>query len=244
MVSGQQRSVFDLQFCVPSECARRVENGAADLGIVPVAEIERQALQVVPGTGIACRGAVRSILLVSKGDPRRIRTLAADSGSRTSVRLARIVLQERYGAQPSTFEQAPSLETMLAGADAALLIGDAALHVDPETLPYPCLDLGAEWLALTGLPMVFALWAGRPAQVQRWNPDALAQDFSASLDAGMAALDEIVAAESAARGLDPSLVREYLTRHIVFRIGRLERDGLDAFNRLSAMLRSETVPSL
>ena len=31
----------------------------------------------------------------------------------------------------------------------------------PEWAPASVLDLGAEWTALTGLPMVFALWAGR-----------------------------------------------------------------------------------
>lgn len=142
MLCGPQQQDFDLQTCIPSECARRVESGAADLGIVPVAEIERQGLTVIPGTGIACFGEVRSILLVSKVEPVRIRTLAADMGSRTSVRLARIILRERFGVEASTFEHAPTLEAMLAQADAALLIGDAALRVDPKMLPYKCLDLG------------------------------------------------------------------------------------------------------
>ncbi len=48
---------------------------------------------------------------------------------------------------------------MLAKADAALIIGDPALRVDPEDLPYQCLDLGGEWVNMTGLPMVFAVWS-------------------------------------------------------------------------------------
>jgi predicted solute-binding protein len=241
MQLGPQATDFDLEFCVPSECARRIEAGRADLGIVPVAEMERQGLESIPGTGIACHGAVRSILLISKVEPREIRTLAADSGSRTSVQLARIILAERFGVTPASFEQTPDLEPMLAVADAALLIGDEALRVDPSALPYSCLDLGAEWLSLTGLPMVFALWAGRAAAVQQWDAGALSGSFSGSLDYGMAHMDEIVARESARRQLGPALVRDYLTRNIVFRIGPQEQEGLAAFRKL---LRSETVPSL
>ena len=241
MQHGPQTNDFKLEFCVPSECARRIEAGRADLGIVPVAEMERQGLEPVPGTGIACHGAVRSILLISKVEPREIRTLAADSGSRTSVQLARIILEERFGVTPVSFEHAPDLGPMLEVADAALLIGDEALRVEPSALPYSCLDLGAEWLSLTGLPMVFALWAGRAEAVRQWDSDLLARSFSGSLDFGMAHMDEIVAQESARRQLAPALVRDYLTRNIVFRIGPREQEGLAAFRKL---LRSETVPSL
>lgn len=245
MQHGHQQTAFDLRFCVPSECARQVESGEADLGIVPVAEIARQGLAAIPGTGIACRGAVRSILLVSRVEPGRIRRLAVDSGSRTSVRLARVILQERYGASPETFEHAPDLGPMLAAADAALLIGDAALAIDPAAIPYPvCLDLGAEWWSLTGLPMVFALWAGRPANLARFDQARLEQAFRASLDFGLAHLDQIVAAQSPALGFAPALVREYLSRYIVFHIGTAEQSGLAEFLRLSAALDRRAAPVL
>ena len=50
---------------------------------------------------------------------------------------------------------------MLVDNDAALVIGDPALRLDPEAMRYVALDLGAEWVAWSGLPMVFAVWAGR-----------------------------------------------------------------------------------
>jgi predicted solute-binding protein len=89
--------------------------------------------------------------------------------------------------------------------------------------------------------MVFALWAGRTEAVRRWDSDLLARSFSGSLDFGTAGMEEIVAQESARRQLAPALVRDYLTRNIVFRIGPREQEGLAAFRKL---LRSETVPSL
>lgn len=233
MMHGPQRGLFDLDFCVPSECAQRVEAGRASLGILPVMEMRRLGFDFVPGTGIACRGAVRSILLVSKREPSRIRTLVTDSGSRTSVMLSRIVLAERYGVTPEVWSREPDLEAMLEQADAALLIGDAALRADPAALPYRSLDLGAEWEALTGLPMVFALWSGRPGAIAGLD-DASREAFAASLAYGRQRMDEIVASESRAREFPAELVRQYLTRFIVFGIGPREREGMDAFFRLAA----------
>ena len=39
MTHGPQHDAVDLQFAVPSECARRVSSGAADVGLVPVIEM-------------------------------------------------------------------------------------------------------------------------------------------------------------------------------------------------------------
>src|SRR4051794_7984704 len=141
-VRGPQRSLFQLTFSVPSVCADRLESGDVDIGIVPCAELDRLGLDFLPDVGIACRGAVRSILLISKVPPGQIRTLAADVSSRTSVMLARILLAERYGTVPRVITVAPDLESMLAQSDAALIIGDPALRLDPASLPWQVLDLG------------------------------------------------------------------------------------------------------
>jgi chorismate dehydratase len=236
MVHGKQSTLFDLQFCVPSECANRLAAGAVDLGIVPVIEMQRQGLDPIPGTGIACRGAVRSILLITKVPFSEIRTLATDSGSRTSVQLARIVLRKRYSSNPQIFSMDPDLEAMLAVADAALLIGDSALRVNPDGLPYRVLDLGQEWYVLTGLPMVFALWAGRPQRVAALIAQGVEKALQESLDFGITQMDALVQTESEARRFPPDLVREYLTRNIRFRIGSEEREGLATYLRLAAEL--------
>jgi chorismate dehydratase len=225
MLHGPQQGLFDLLFRVPSECADLVAAGAADIGIIPAFELTRQRLAVVPGVGIASRGAVRSILLISKCPAAEIRTLAGDISSRTSVALARIVLRRRFGGSPCVVPAAPDLDSMLAGADAALIIGDPALRLDPATLPYHVYDLGREWTEWTGLPMVFAVWAG-PAEVI--SGEAIAA-FQESWRYGQQHLEEIVHAESAARGFPPELVRRYLTEHIVCDVGERERAGMELF---------------
>ena len=158
------------------------------LASCPCAELDRLSLDFLPDTGIACKGAVRSILLTTKVPPRLIRTLAVDTSSRTSVMLARIILAERYGSTPTLIPMQPDLHSMLAEADAALIIGDPALRLDPARLQYQVLDLGSEWLALSGLPMVFAVWAGKAACLTRKS----VRCFGASCLYGLDRLDEII----------------------------------------------------
>ncbi len=75
---------------------------------------------------------------------------------------------------------------MLATADAALIIGDPALTVPRER--YVVLDLAGEWLEMTGLPFVFAVWAARDEVATA----ELVAPFTASLETGLAELDAIV----------------------------------------------------
>lgn len=235
MLHGEQRDAFDLSFCIPAECADRLQDGRADIGIVPSIELPRQNLTITAETGISCRGAVRSILLVSKLPFSDVRTLAADGSSRTSAVLAQVVLSKCYGSHPLRIPQPPDLDAMLQRCDAALVIGDPALRIEPRDLPYRVLDLGESWMELTGLPMVFAVWAGHKA----YDP----APFSASLRFGMEHIDEIITAEHSRRGIPEALAREYLTQHIRFEIGPAEREGLSWFLEYAAELH-ETEPRM
>src|SRR5579864_1338489 len=187
MLHGPQRGRFDLDFQIPAACADQVASGAADIGIIPSFELTRQNLEIIPSAGIACRGPVRSILLISARPAAEIRRLAVDSGSRTSVQLARVILERRFGAVPDLIPHAPDLDAMLRLADAALIIGDPALHIEPARLPYHVYDLGKEWVEMTGLPFVFAVWAGRKSVI---TPDVV-EAFQSSCRFGRARIEEI-----------------------------------------------------
>lgn len=235
MLKGPQRELFDLSFALPSEVARLLESGGADIGIVPVAALLGGKHGIFRGTGIACRGAVRSILLISKVPFSRIRMLAADAGSRSSVLLARIILQEKYGAEPEVESRPANLATMMETADAALIIGDPALLLDPAGLRaqgFHVADLGEEWMELTGLPMVFAVWAGDAALLTPERERA----FVESLRYGQDHLEEIVAAEHEARGISADAARDYLTHRIVFELGEAEYRGMEKYLELAAAL--------
>lgn len=225
MLHGPQRGMFDLEFQIPAECADRLATGRADLGVVPAFELVRQDLEVLPGAGIASHGPVRSIVLASSRPLTEVRTLAADSSSRTSVQLARIILERRYGVSPAIRMLPPDLDTMLHNADAALLIGDPALRVNLARHSECLYDLGEEWLEMTGLPMVFAVWAGRRGVA---TPE-IAAAFRDSCRYGRENMEEIVRLESERRGFPAEVVREYLTQNIVHELGPRDYQGMDLF---------------
>ena len=94
-------------------------------------------------------------------------------------------------------------------------------------------DLGREWMEMTGLPMVFAVWAGP----RRCVTPEVAAAFHESCTFGLRSLERIVAAEAPARGFPVDLVRRYLTSHIVFELGPAEREGMELFLRYARRTR-------
>jgi chorismate dehydratase len=227
MLHGAQGDSVDVSFSIPSECARQLEQHRIDVGLLPVAEIARQGLEIISDVGIACDGAVRSILLFSRVPWGQVRTLAADASSRTSVQLARVILAERFGVTAEIHEHKPALEAMLANADAALIIGDPALHIEPATRAYDWLDLGDEWKKLTGLPMVFAAWAARAASAE------LSQLLRNSYEFGRAQIPTIVTNEYQKRRITVELTEKYLTQYIRYEFGPREFEGLRTFLQLA-----------
>jgi len=232
ILHGSQRDLFDVDFALPSECADRLSDGRADIGLPPAAALLDQELCIYRGAGIACNGPVRTILLVSKVPFHLVRTLATDFGSRTSVLLARIVLSQEYGTAPALVSMAPDLNSMLEIADAALIIGDAALRLDPTSLceqGFHVADLGEAWVRMTGLPMVFAVWAGNRSV---WS-ERLEDAFVQSARFGLERLDDIARSEHARRGVSFEVARDYLRNNIVYELGEREYRGMDRFLQLA-----------
>ncbi len=210
----------------PATIADRLADGTLDVGMVPSIEVARIAgLEVVPGLAIAATHEVRSVLLVSKVPVGEIESVALDESSRTSATLVRILLSERYGLEPEYRSASADLESMLADSDAALIIGDPALQVPRER--YVVLDLAGEWLEMTGLPFVFAVWAVRPGV----ESDGLVEQLTASHEVGIAELDAIVSETAAETGLPAAVLRDYYTRNLRFEMGPAEQAGLAEFLR-------------
>ena len=223
LMNGPQQGQVQLDFDLPSVCAQRLADSAVDAGLVPVVEVARQHLAQIGSLGIACRGPVRSILLLSKVPIKDVRTLALDTSSRSSVVLASIILEQGYNLQPETVSMPPDLTAMLGKADAALIIGDPALRIDPKASGLHALDLGEEWFKLTQLPMVFAIWAGAKA-----NPD-LAVLLEASYQYGRHRLEEIVMAEAMERNIWPGLAYEYLNSLIHYELTDEHKRGMKLY---------------
>ena len=223
---------LEFSITVPSQCAEQLARGEADVGLIPSIEYARiPGLAVLAGPAIASRSQVHSILLLTARPLEKIRTVAADTSSRTTVALAELLLRCRYGNRVELVPSAPEPARMLKQCDAAVLIGDPALRygLRPQ-LGIRAVDLVAEWRAWTGLPFVFAFWAAR----QEVADPELAQLFLEAREQGLAALPQIIPEEARRRGLPEPLVEEYLCRNLCYDMDAECRAGLDHFYRLAA----------
>jgi chorismate dehydratase len=156
----------------------------------------------------------------------------------TSAALVQILLKERLGRSPQYVPMGPSLVDMLAVADAALLIGDPALDHEGDVCR---LDLGEAWMRLTGLPFVFAFWAGRAGAVSAQGVRRL----QAALSAGTGALPEIALRYAAGDPVRAAKYETYLRENIVYRLDEDEQAGLrEFFRRAHALSLIPAVPEL
>jgi chorismate dehydratase len=233
---GEAGRQFDISYTLPSACAGSLAEGAADIGIIPAAAYaEIPGLQILPDVAIASRRAVRSILLVSKTPIEKVRTVALDTSSMTSVALTKILFEKWLGGGRVFTPMAPDLEKMLADRDAALLIGDPALRVDRAL--YHTLDLAEEWIRYTGKPFVFAFWAVHGEALSAADPALdLAGIFRDSRDHGLAlsSLDQIAHEWAPRLGLSEADVRSYLTENIHYQFDAGCLEGLQLFYRYAA----------
>lgn len=229
------RPRYDVHYTLPSLCAEELQSGKADLGLVPVASLTPE-LAVVPGCAIASLHEVRSILLLVKnlgGGARQealeaVKTLAADTASRSSTAYAAVLFQHLLGRQPSIQEHRADAVAMLAACDAALLIGDPALlarehkkDIEQKVgTPLLWLDLAALWREVTGLPWVAAVWAVRPDSLASSGVNAgeLQGDLQSSRDAGLHHVNQLVAEWAPRIALPVDTIRTYLTKNIYYKL--------------------------
>jgi chorismate dehydratase len=232
LVHGLDRrpDLFALRFDPPSQCAVLLHGGAIDVGMIPSIEFQRGAApyRIAGGMGIVSDGPVASVALFSAKTLPEIRSIAVDTSSRTSTGLLRVLCRESFGIEPELVPMPPAPAAMLRRCDGALVIGDPALYLDYQAARLAKIDLGEEWTRLTGLPFVWAFWAGRPGAL----PAAALRALGAARDAGVAASDAIADAycgpERAALG------RAYLRENIQYVLGERAAAGLRQYYELAA----------
>ncbi|MGD1022488.1 MAG: menaquinone biosynthesis protein [Candidatus Sulfotelmatobacter sp.] len=246
---GDAGDEFEISYTLPSVCARALEAGTADIGIIPAAAYTQiPGLLVLPGVAIASRRPVRSILLASKVPVDKIRTVALDTSSMTSVALTKVLFEKWLGGGRTFTPMPPDIDKMLAEHDAGLVIGDPALQIDRSR--YLTLDLAEEWIRYTGKPFVFAFWAVRQQalcgdsrpRLSASRSDTsgpvldLATIFEQSRDHGLepASLDHISREWAPRLALSEADVRSYLTDNIYYQLDAPCLEGLRLFYRYAA----------
>jgi chorismate dehydratase len=225
----KRQDLFSLRFDPPSRCAVLLHEDAIDVGMIPAIEYCRgPEYRMVPGMAIISARTVASVALFTRKPVADIRTIAADTSSRTSNALLRILCIDRFRISPEFRPMAPDPDAMFAACDAALIIGDPALYLDPAEKRVEKIDLGEQWTDMTGLPFVWAVWAGRPGVV---SPQAV-RALTEARDAGVASSDEIAAAYC---GPDRArLCQAYLRENIQYVLGEPEIAGLREYYKRAA----------
>ncbi len=214
---------------VPSRLPAMLASGQVQAIMVSSIEALRSpGRRVAAGVSIGTLSDVLSVRVFSKVHPSEIRSVAFDASSMTSNALTRIILKDTYGVDPSGEAMPPDLEAMLVDHDAGVLIGDNGMREEGKGLHI--LDLGREWLDLTGLPFVWAVWLGDEALTEE-----LADYLALAEREGRNRLEAVIADAPAHTGLPLSLCRKYLTEIMHYPMYERELEGLREFGRLLAL---------
>jgi len=240
---------YELHYTTPAKCAAELLAGTADLGLIPIASLTPE-LAIVPGCTIASQHEVRSILLLVKNPQslpiaealKTVRTIAADSASRSSQVYAHILFERFHDTRPVFAEHTADPIPMLAANNAALLIGDPALLAREQRAAIDAahdhqllwLDLAALWREHTGLPWVAAVWAVRPESLTKITAAQLTADLIASRDAGLAHIDELVHEWTPRLALPADIIHTYLTQNICYTLDSDCLQAITLFRTLAA----------
>ena len=217
---------WTIRYDLPSVCSSLLHAGEVDLGLVPSIDyLQDPDYRFVPGVGIGSRGPIASVALFTKVPVERIRSIALDTSSRTSVTLIRVLCRHRFGIAPDYVAHRPDLRAMTEAADAGLLIGDPAFETDHEALGLEKVDMGEQWTAMTGLPFIYAAWTGRPGAITGADVEAL----QAAQQAGVQSVDAIAAEYGRSDARRTARAAAYLRDNVKYGLGPVEAAGLQLF---------------
>ena len=209
----------------PLNSGKALLNGEVELGVIPVTTFAatKESWRIIPHISISSKGTFKSTKLFFKKGLKDIHTIAIDDRADSEAVLLKILMSEKYNLTPDYVEMKPQLNAMLKKADAALLIGEEALH--EQEVNKSSFDLGEEWFDLTGLPMVFAFWAGRQMTVQIEDVKNIINAFNL----GYKNLESV--AKEFARNSDFSwaLYHDYLIQNVSYKFTEDEHAGLTEF---------------
>jgi chorismate dehydratase len=231
---------YSLHLDVPSRLADAMARGELECALIPTIEvINSPEYQVVSDACIGCCGPVWSVKILSRKPISTIESIALDEGSRTSIALSKILMAQHWKVSPACRQLGLSEDYRQVETDAVLIIGDRAMQDDPS-FPYRY-DLGEVWNEWTGLPFVFAVWAGTPDA----NLAFLERELAIARDKGLHQIESIIAKYHHKHGLDVARCRAYFIEHLNFYLGEEERESMVRFATLANELGlTKTKPNL
>lgn len=207
---------IDLSLDIPSDCAKKIIDDEADIGLIPVAALPFiPDYTIVSDYCIGADGAVDSVFIFSEKPINEVKTLRLDKQSRTSNGLAKILLKYHWKTEPEVVEEYGSF-------DAFVEIGDRTFGKKQQ---YPFVyDLAAEWKEYTGLPFVFAAWTAN-----KRIPSAFLDEFNSALQYGLVHIEEVIKTLPPRNDFDYG---DYLRDKLDYDLDPKKRQALDKFLEL------------
>lgn len=226
----------------PTRINRAMRQGKID--VAPISSLEYlnhpKEYLLLPRVAIGSRDFSGSVLLLARErieglDRARI---ALSRESLSSSALLKILLQYKYKLHNSFVTMETDPQRMLAGNQAALVIGDTALFYRPKEFVYKY-DLSELWWNWTEKPFCFAAWAVRRDFAQRHPEEvgAFRRRLQENLERNLADLETLVQ-----EGLGMSFMDEQFSKvfgylfNLSYGMDAPMQEGLELFFRLANRL--------
>jgi chorismate dehydratase len=233
-IYGLQKSGFERKADIvtdhPSDCAEKLIDGRADIGLVPVAALPAiKNSTIISNYCLGADGKVRTVMLLSHCRFEDIEAINLDYRSRSSVNLSKVLAKKSWNREfiwKSTSDKSDFIN--IGKNEAVVLIGDQCFEYE-NRFRYR-IDLAEEWKKLTGLPFVFACWASN-----RTIDRTFLEDFNRALSSGVNNIDAVVERFGSTGTIRGSELKRYLTENISFDLNDQKKEAIDLFLE---MLRS------
>ena len=230
-IYGLTESGFDkkaiLETDHPADCATKLINGMADIGLIPVAILPLLKESYIIGDYcIGARGNVRTVQLMTNSDLKDVDTVYLDYRSRTSVNLVKVLARNKWKRKFIWEETTVGFDFVkIKKNEAVVLIGDQCFEFENNYKVK--FDLAGEWKAFSGLPFVFACWTAN-----RLLPADFIEDFNAALTRGVKNIDLVVERFSKTGPITGPDLKAYLTENIDFDLNDEKRNAMKYFLEL------------
>jgi chorismate dehydratase len=228
----------EVEFASPADLNAAYAAGRLDLGAMSTSYyVESKEMTLIPRLSIASNGSVGSVLFFYRKEPTAGRAfrVAVPTASATSVRLLKILFEEEFGF-PCEVASAlrPDLEDQF--FDGALVFGDHALAVDDMwSKLYARKDLGAWWKAISGLPMIFGVWAARTAWASSHKDqfEEISEALATSIKLGLGkAFPDVIDEAQRRTGLSAARLQRYYHDELDYGFGEAHVQAIRKYESL------------
>lgn len=223
--SIRQKAVIETDH--PADCALKLIENRADLGLIPVGAIPELRESYVTGSYcIGSNGKVRSVMLLSNNSLDEIKKIYLDYRSRTSVNLVKVLAKRKWKKEFLWLNTSETFDFLNIGdKEGVVLIGDQCFEY--ENIFREKYDLGEEWSEFTGLPFVFACW------VSNSKPDpGFVREFDEALEIGVDNIGKVVEEFGNAGSIKGEELFNYLTYNIDFNFDEAKKRGMNLFLKM------------